>query len=140
MSCYVDTSVLVALFTNESESARVGKWFSESSEELISAMWCVTEFASALGIKQRMEQITVDQVNQAWNRFEHLCSTDLNLFLAEPSEYYLAAKMILDRSTHLRAGDALHLACAQKHGAKNIASLDNIMLKVAKKLNLYSVL
>ena len=46
---YVDTSVLVALCTNEAKTADVVKWYADCTEELASAAWCVTEFASALG-------------------------------------------------------------------------------------------
>ena len=47
---YVDSSVLVALHLNEPRSADVARWYAACSDELVSAMWCVTEFASALGI------------------------------------------------------------------------------------------
>jgi predicted nucleic acid-binding protein len=45
---YVDTSVLVALCTNEAKTADVVKWYANCTEELASAAWCVTEFASAI--------------------------------------------------------------------------------------------
>ena len=48
---YVDTSVLVALIVPEPHSAAVARWYARSRAELVSAAWCVTEFASALGIK-----------------------------------------------------------------------------------------
>ena len=50
---YVDTSVLVALCTNEAKTADVVKWYAACADELASAARCVTEFASALGVKQR---------------------------------------------------------------------------------------
>lgn len=49
MSCYVDTSVLIALYINEQHSDAVSHWYINSRDKLISSMWCVTEFASALG-------------------------------------------------------------------------------------------
>jgi uncharacterized protein len=55
---YVDTSVLVALCFNEPKSSDVRFWYGERTEELVSGVWCVTEFASALGIKQRTGQIS----------------------------------------------------------------------------------
>ena len=48
---YVDTSVLVALCTHEAKTAAVLKWYAASTDKLACAAWCVTEFASALGIK-----------------------------------------------------------------------------------------
>ena len=50
---YVDTSVLVALHLDEAKSADVARWYAACTDELVSAMWCVTEFASALGDFQK---------------------------------------------------------------------------------------
>ena len=47
---YLDTSVLVALCTHEAKSAAVSRWYAKCSSELVSAAWCVTEFASASGL------------------------------------------------------------------------------------------
>jgi predicted nucleic acid-binding protein len=58
---YVDTSVLVALCTNEAKTVDVVNWYAACTDELASAAWCVTEFASALGIKQRTGQLTESQ-------------------------------------------------------------------------------
>ena len=54
---YVDTSVLVALYTRESSSAVVSSWYADCTGELVSSAWCVSEFASALCIKQRTGQL-----------------------------------------------------------------------------------
>ncbi len=56
MTRTVDTSVLVALWVNEPRS----------EDELVSSLWNVTEFASALGIQQRTGQITKRQAQLAW--------------------------------------------------------------------------
>ena len=50
---YVDTSVLVPLFLNEPHSAAASDWYAREKSELVAAAWCVPEFASSLGIKQR---------------------------------------------------------------------------------------
>jgi len=136
---YIDTSVLVALCTNESESTRVDKWYSHCTDELVSAIWCITEFASALSIKQRTGQITEQLANKSWERFKLLCSADINLLPLDPMEYYAAANLILETNKGLRAGDALHLACAKKHRAQNIATLDKIMAENAVKLKIQNV-
>ena len=58
---YVDTSVLVALCTNEAKTIDVVRWYESCTEKLASAAWCVTEFASAMGLKQRTGQLTQEQ-------------------------------------------------------------------------------
>ncbi|MFL9875717.1 type II toxin-antitoxin system VapC family toxin [Paraburkholderia megapolitana] len=133
---YVDTSVLVALCVNEPTRAAIARWYATCSEELASAAWCVTEFASALGIKQRTAQISAEQGASAWQAFERLCTGDLRLLPVEPSTFHRAAALTLDASTGLRAGDALHLASALDARAGVIATLDDVLARNAKQVNI----
>lgn len=129
---YVDTSVLVALCTHEAKTLAVGEWYANCAEDLISAAWCVTEFASALGIKQRTGQMTADQAQMAWTQFERICANDLELLAVETALFHSAALMTLSPKAGLRAGDALHLACAIQAKAKGMVSLDAVLMKNAK--------
>ena len=133
---YVDTSVLVALCVNESKSADVSRWYAACTDELTAAVWCVTEFASALGIKQRTAQITGDQAAAAWQAFERLCASDLQLLPVEASTFHRAAVLTLDATTGLRAGDSLHLAAALEAKAKSMATLDDVLARNAKKMKI----
>jgi predicted nucleic acid-binding protein len=133
---YVDTSVLVALCVSEPKSAAVANWYSGCKSELSSAIWCVTEFASALGIKQRTMQITAAQSALAWQSFERLCAADLELLPIDPAIFHRGAILTLDPSTCLRAGDALHLAVALHVKAKSIATLDDVMARNARVLKI----
>lgn len=136
---YVDTSALVALIVNEAHSASVAKWYATSRAELVSAAWCVAEFASALGIKQRTQQLDAEQALGAWERFGRLVAHDLKLLPIEPAVFHRAAVLVLDAGSALRAGDALHLACAERAGAKGIATLDEVMARNARRLKLKPV-
>ncbi len=136
MICYIDTSALVALCVKEPKSDDVTRWYTESKDELASSVWCVTEFASALGIKQRTGQITLTEANAAWLRFERLCANDLELLPAEPATFHKAALMTLDATTGLRAGDALHLAAALEAKVKYMLTLDNVFARNAKKMKI----
>jgi predicted nucleic acid-binding protein len=69
---------LVALCVSEPQSAAVTRWYEACSDDLTSAVWCVTEFASAFGIKQRTGQITGEQGAAAWQAFERLCAPPQN--------------------------------------------------------------
>ena len=136
---YVDTSVLVALCTNEAKTADVLKWYAACTEELASAAWCVTEFASALGIKQRTGQLTKVQAQAAWVQFERMCANDLQLLPVEATTFHKAAMLTMDAAAGLRAGDALHLACAMEAKAQGLMTLDTVMAKNAKRLKLKPV-
>lgn len=136
---YVDTSVLVALCTNEGKTADVVKWYADCTDELASAAWCVTEFASAMGIKQRTGQLTQAQVQNTWLQFERVCANDLQLLPIETMTFHKAAVLAMDGANGLRAGDALHLACALAVKAQGIVTLDIVLAKNAKRLKLKSI-
>jgi predicted nucleic acid-binding protein len=133
---YVDTSVLVALCTVEPKTADVLKWYAACTDELASATWCVTEFASALGIKQRTGQLTKAQAQTAWIQFERICANDLQLLPVEATTFHKAAMLTMDAAAGLRAGDALHLACAIDAKAQGIVTLDAVMAKNAKRIKM----
>ena len=136
---YLDTSAIVALIVNEAGSVAVAKWYAGTKAELVSAAWCVPEFASALGIKQRSGQLDAEQAKQAWQRFEGLVANDLKLLPVAPADFHRAAVMTLDAGSALRAGDALHLACAEHANAKSVATLDAEMARNAQRLKIKPV-
>ncbi len=136
---YVDTSVLVPLFLNEPHSAAVADWYAGETGELIAAAWCVPEFASALGIKQRTGAIDAQQAHGAWARFERMLAADLRLLAVAPVNFDRAAELVLDAASALRAGDALHLACAEAAGAKHMATLDEVLSRNALRLKIKPV-
>ena len=133
---YVDTSVLVPLFVNEMHSSAAADWYSREKSELVAAAWCITEFASALGIKQRTGAIDAQQAKGSWTRFERLVAADLRLIPVEPTHFHRAAELVLDAASALRAGDALHLACAEAVGAKHMATLDDVLARHAQRLKI----
>jgi predicted nucleic acid-binding protein len=79
------------------------------------------------------------QAQQAWNQFERLCGNDLTLLPVASSTFHRAAMLALDESAGLRAGDALHLACAVESKAQGIVTLDVAMSKTAQRLGIPSI-
>ena len=136
---YVDTSVLVPLFLNEPQSVSVANWYAREKSELIAAVWCIPEFASALGIKLRTGVIDAHQAQGAWTRFGRMMAADLRLLPVEPANFHRAAELVLDAASALRAGDALHLACAEAAGAKRMATLDDVLSRNAQRLKIRPV-
>jgi hypothetical protein len=133
---YVDTSVLVALFTHEGKSADVSRWYAGCADDLASTVWCVTEFASALGIKQRTGQMDEAASRVAWRQFERLCANDLRLLPLEQPTFHRAAVMTLDAASGLRAGDSLHLAAALAVQARSMATLDGVLARNFARMGL----
>ena len=138
-STYVDTSVLVALLVKEAKSPAVAQWYEKSTGQLVSCTWCITEFASALSLKQRTKQITAAQGQVAWQNFERLYSNDLTLLHPDTETFHQAALLTLDANTGLRAGDALHLAAALQAKVKQLITLDEVFSRNAKALKITAV-
>lgn len=136
MICYVDTSALVSLYVKEGRSAAMLYWYTHCKDELVSSVWCVAEFSSALGIKQRTGQLTSVQAADAWLRFERLYSSDLRLLPAEPAIFHRAASMARDASTGLRAGDSVHLASALEVRASRLLTLDGVFARNAMNMKI----
>jgi len=140
MVCYVDTSVLVALCVNEPRSEDVSRWYAKCKDKLVSSIWSVTEFASALGIKQRTGQITTEEAQLAWQNFQRLCTNDLTLLSPDTNLFHKAAFLTLDAATGLRAGDALHLTSALQANVKRMATLDDVFARNVRQHNIAVVL
>jgi uncharacterized protein len=136
MFCYVDTSVLVALCVNEPRSEDVSRWYAKCKDKLVTSVWSVTEFSSALGIKQRTGQITTEEAQVAWQSFQRLCTNDLTLLSPDANLFHKAAFLTLDAATGLRAGDALHLTSALQANVKRMATLDDVFARNAKQLKI----
>jgi predicted nucleic acid-binding protein len=137
---YVDTSIFVALCTDELKSDAVDKWHEKSSARMISSTWTFTEFSSALSLKVRTNQITEKQSREAWKRFDALCQNDIELLPIESKTYYSAGILVVDSKSSLRAGDALHLAAAKQFKSKSLATLDKVLGKNADRLKIKAIL
>ena len=136
---YVDTSALVALFTNEATAERIANWVAEETRPLVSGDWCVTEFASALALKQRTSQITSRQSNAAWKVFSQFCEGHLRLLPLDRDVFSQAAHLVRNSNNGLRAGDAMHLALALRVKAAAFFTLDVRLAESARQNKLPSI-
>ena len=137
---YVDSSILVGFCTQEAKSPAINKWYESTKNiKLISSTWTFTEFASALSIKERTGQITLKESKSAWNLIEAVCNNDIELLPIDNRVFYSAGLLVLDSSSNLRSGDALHLAAAKSFKAKSIITLDKILEKNAARLKLKTI-
>jgi predicted nucleic acid-binding protein len=138
---YVDTGIFVGLCTKEAKSLAINKWYENSREsKLISSTWTFTEFASALSIKERTGQITSKENKSAWKLFETICNYDIELLPIDNKIFYSAGLLVLDSSSKLRSGDALHLAAAKSFKAKSIITLDKVLEKNAARLKIKTLI
>jgi hypothetical protein len=118
LTLYLDTSLLVAAFTNEAATGRVQDWLAaQSGEELAISDWIVTEFSSALSIKLRSGVIEADHRAEALAMFARLCADSFMVLPVSAQQFRTAARFADRHDIGLRAGDALHFAVCADHGA-----------------------
>jgi predicted nucleic acid-binding protein len=133
---YLDTSVTVPLFVAEPSSDQVDRWFAACDVPVVSSDWIITEFASALSLKERSGTLAAKDAKAAWRSFESFVQSGLRLIPVSRHTFAAAAKMTREPAHGLRAGDALHLAAALEMGAQTVATLDAVMTANAKRLKM----
>jgi uncharacterized protein len=134
---YVDTSVWVAMHARESHSQRVQDWLEHQElAQVCSSEWVKTEFASALSIKYRRGELIGADFSDAHHAFARLCVAGPVWLDVDPPDFLAAAGFCAEPDTGLRAGDALHLAVAQRSKCEAFLSLDNLLNENAQRLGL----
>lgn len=131
---YLDTSLIVAALSNEAMTLRAQAWLGEQDPALLLiSEWTVTEVSSAMAIKLRTGQLTVQQRAAALAMFHKLVAESFTVAEVTGGQFRAAARFADQHALGMRAGEALHLAIASEHGAI-VETLDRKLAEVGPRL------
>ena len=134
---YLDTSFIAPLFIAEDTSKAVEAYLlTLPAETLTTGAWTKVEFASLVSRRQRMGELTAEQAQEVRAEFARVMAESITLLTPTAADYELAAELLANFKSGLRAGDALHLATAHNQGELELLSLDKTLVKVANSLGI----
>jgi len=134
LTTYLDTSVVVALFTGDAHTDRAKRLIAASGDLVVSDL-TAAEFSSALAIHYRNGRATGAAARSAFAMFDAWCETVPERVEVCPSDVRGAAAIIRQLKHGLRAPDAMHLMIARRLGL-SLATFDGVMARAAPELGL----
>ena len=135
---YIDTSVWVAALCREPFTATAQAWLEKQAPGVLNLSgWVQAEFASALSMKQRIGHLDAAQAAEVMTLFSATIEQACRRVSVEEADFALAARLVADAGSGLRAGDALHLAMAAREGLVLI-TFDSILTKATVRFGVQS--
>ena len=130
----MDTSILVAAFTDEPAKTLAQNWLGFQAEgSLLSSDWVATEFSAALSIKVRTDQLQSAHRAAILAGFQIMVIDSFLVLLIAKAHFRTAARFADQYVTGLRASGALHLALADESEG-TLVTLDRRLATAAAML------
>lgn len=133
MNIYCDTSVLVALFTDDSFSKQADLLFRGQAFVAVVSDFGSAEFASAISRHVRMRELTLEEARESFADFDTWVANTAKTVETISADIRFAETILRRLDLSLRTPDALNIAIAQRIGAE-LATFDSRMAENAKAL------
>ena len=135
-SFYLDTSLLISLFHNDSGYAAAEAWLVAAAAELWISHWVLLEFASATTVRLRRGDLNAARAEHLRAALEAFRRERLGM-LEPRGDDFLCAQRWLEQAPAcgLKGVDALHLAIAHRHGLTLITA-DQALIRAAEALSI----
>jgi uncharacterized protein len=130
LTVYLDTSVVVSLFTRDAHHQRALRL--ASTQSIVVSDLAAAEFASALAIHSRAGRMSLDGVRLYFAEFDRWVE-DLARVEVQSSDVRDAERIIRLLQHSLKTADATHIAIARRLGAA-MATFDQTMAREAERI------
>jgi hypothetical protein len=130
---YLDASVLVAFFTADRFSNRAESLLQSQASGVLVSNFAAAEFASVLGRLVRTKDMDVSEVRAACTTFDSWVARLAARIEITGSDIAAAEAMLRRFDLTLRSPDAIHLAAAQRLGAR-LATFDTGLARCAQAI------
>jgi uncharacterized protein len=135
MNYYIDTCVIISAVQVDAHTERICDWLSKRrASELVTSDWTLTETPSALGRLVRMKDISAEAAQTKWRDVQTWLADEFHVETPISSDFRKAAEYQTAWSLGLRAGDALHLAIADRLGI-TVVTTDYILAQACSHYN-----
>jgi predicted nucleic acid-binding protein len=133
LSIYLDTSVLVPLFVSDAFVARARAFLGMQPSGLCVSDFGSAEFASVLGLRVRMNTLSIEDARAAVSHFDAWTSYTTARTGTTAADLQAGGAYLRRFDLPLRTPDAIHIAIAQRVGAE-LATFDQRMAQCARAL------
>jgi uncharacterized protein len=114
LNVYLDSSVLVALFTNDPFTERADEFLRHERPALTVSDFAKAEFASAIARRVRMNELSSEDARTAFSAIDVWSARAARSITISPADIAAASAFLRRLDLPLRTPDAINIAIAER--------------------------